>query len=396
MATKPKITLLRDNLLYALDKTILFIKKRPILPVNGMFKFEVISGKDAVGISAYDGETYIQCIAPCQISSAEVFPTFLVNAEDVYALVKTCNEPEIDITFAGRENQNVLFRSIRSEHKFPVTPDDMPIPNSDKHVFTFDIHGSDLHAIADTITNLVDESDANKKVTGMGLAFQYIEEEKAMFVWGGSGERMGGYRIPREKPQGFIPFILTKSVMKNMQQVVRGTESVTVSHNDHICEITGHDVYIKTRMVHDKYPDVYKFLKPLVNQKTVVSFAVSELRTAVDRLMIHTKGEQFTARMEYGDKSARIGIDNVALAQTGNEEVPYSSAEANAAIGIGINLKSFKLVLKQSISEVMTFSVLSFKSPMLITSAKEEKTILFIFSPVTLEEHIQKPVTATA
>jgi DNA polymerase III sliding clamp (beta) subunit (PCNA family) len=394
MKTTSKIIIVRDTLLYALDRTIFFTNEKAMLPVSAMFKFATM--EQSLCVSAFDGQTWIECTAPCEVTGDEM-PSFVINAKKIHSLIKLCPDPEIEITFRKKGESNVaVFKCGRSKHEFPALADDMPIATAMKDGFSFDVSGSDLHAIADTITNLVDESEANKKVTGMGLAFQYVDEAEAMFVWGGSGARLGGYKIPIRKPDGFKPFIVTKSVIKNMKDLVRGNETVEVLHNGHLCEIIGADVHIKTTLVDATYPDVYGVLKQLTGQQTVVSFSVGELRNAVDKLMLHTDMEQFTARMSFEEKSARITIDNNFVAQNGEEEIPYSSAERNMPMITGINLKNFKLLLRQSVSEIITFSVLNFKAPMMITSAKENKTIIFIFSPVVLQEQLEHPSAVQA
>lgn len=351
-----------------------------------MFGFTI---KEAsIDICAFDGQTYAQCTATCEVKGDEV-KLFMVNAEKVHELVKLCPDPEIEISFRKKgEALYVIFKSPRSKHEFITSSDQMPQAQTTENKFSFEVDGSYLHDISDTVTNLVDENDSNKNVMGMGLGFQYVDEEQSIFVWGGSGHRMGGYKIPCEKPLGFEPFIVTRNSMKNMKQLVRGNEKVEITYNGKICEIIGADVYIRTTVVDSKYPNIYGLLKKLTGQKTIVSFAVGELRNAIAKLMLHTDQEKFVLGMSFGNTSVKMGIENDLVSQSGIEEVPYYGSEMNEPVVIGANIKYLSLLLRQSISDQMTFSILSFNQPMLISSSKGDgRQILFIFSPVVLKEN---------
>src|SRR5688572_15159167 len=100
-----KVKVTRDALLYATDRAILFVKKKPVLPVQGMFRFDFRA--ESLDICVFDGENFARCSASCEITG-EIEDGFTVNAEVVHELVKLCQDPEITISFRKRGDGRVV------------------------------------------------------------------------------------------------------------------------------------------------------------------------------------------------------------------------------------------------------------------------------------------------
>lgn len=381
--SKSKIILRRDNLLYAMSRTILFTKEKPVLPVEALFKFEPLV--ESVRLCSFDGETYAECNVIAEIKGAEAIEPFLVEAKKLYSIINSQQDEDLEISFRKKGQVNIaVFKTARSKHEFPWEADAMPIHTAMPKLFSFSLPGSDLKTISGTVVNLLDKKD--ETTMGQGVGFQYVAEAKALYVWGGMLARAGGYKIPMAtEPVGFTPFIMPAKVMRNMDDLVSGNESVDISFDGHLCEITGQNIYLRTTVSNGKYPDLYKYLATLTNQGTVVSLSVGEVRLCVDRLIVHCDELMTTGALSFGDKQLNMTIDNTAFATMGDETAPYLSAEKNQPIVVGVNLKHMQMVLKQTIADRADFAVQSHKSGILITSSKENRTIIFILMPCMLE-----------
>lgn len=379
--TKPTLSMRRDDLLYALDHAIIFTKKKGINPISTLFLFTPRA--EGVTISSFDEQTL--CEVSCQAEVKGDPASFMVDAVSVHKIVSLSMDEEVKVSFRTKEEKiiAVVFVIGRNKHSFPIDPGlfpDVPIFNAS---CSFTIPGADLRTIGGSITNMISNDEATSM--GEGVNLKYTPEQKAMYFWCARGPAgpAGGFKCPMDEPAGFSSFTIPTKVFKHMDQLVAGNETVDVRYDGTACEIVAQNVYLRSRVSMNPYPDFYKIIRGCTDRDVVCYVSVGEMRMAMDKLSVHTDDDFHTVRLRFGDKQIEANVTHQPKNTEGDEVVPYMSAEKTADAERLLDIKFVQAVLRQTISDTAVISLISSKNntPVFIESFKENKTITFLVMP---------------
>lgn len=379
---KATITVGREQLLYVLDRAILFIKKKTVLPVEGMFLFSPKG--DVLGVRSFDGATHLDM--SCQAMTKGEATPFLVDAIPVHKIISLSLEDTVVISFKGKDNVNaVVFTMGRNKHTFPVYDDIMPEPDVHEqsmgtmHTFS----GADISLVSTALSPVVDPS--NSTPVGEGVHMEYVESKQSAFFYAmsGTGIYAGAFRIPVNMPS-FPKTTIPLAVMRNLHRLLLGDERVTFYFTTTKCVITGDNFTIITSVGAGKYPDLYRLMFRNEGTKdTAVTISAGELRLATDKVSVHTTDDMRSIKLSFEDKQMSISVANDPRKTDGVEVVPYISAEQTAGGDRLVDIKALQAVIKLCDSDMSTiYFVSNQKTPIFIENKKNNGTLTFLVAPL--------------
>jgi DNA polymerase III subunit beta len=268
-----KILFDKETLLTKLKIAIMFIPKKPVLPIYDNFLIEYISDGQVV-VTAQNGEKQISI--QCPVISCDTKGAIVIPARILLSTISMLTEPDVTIKYKNNKCEiscggSTYKLSSESSSNFPK----MGKVNAK---YQCSLSGSSLKDIIETSSKFADEKNVVESLKGVCLR----EINGVIFALSSNNVSISRMIPPIRSIEKWADVMIPANVMQTIFKVFNDSDIIDVVHDGNQIEIYTQESVVTALILVGKFPDIEKFYstKPTYS----IIFNTTESLMALNRL----------------------------------------------------------------------------------------------------------------